>query len=215
VAIETFASFWVAVRVNGGDLALFDYWPVSVGNRWEYDNDFAITVTESEIQPNLPELVTLLSLVGSGVNEGLYIETMAGQTDTFGRYGLYAQSYQELLDQGLVFLPATARLGDEFQSTDDYDGYRPIGEMLPSYRGTEDITTRVLSEGRLQIPIGTFDDVLEVEVVSDFVDDRPASSTSTIRLWLARDVGPIQVELTGLPTTARLRQAQVDGVVVN
>ncbi len=212
--VSTLASFWVARQVSGGDIAMFDYWPMAAGDRWEFVDNFAVTVTESNSEPNLPTLVTRLSLVGSGIDEGFYFERVGGETDVFGRYGRYATTEQDLYDQGLVLLPATMRLGDQVVSMDGYDGYTPIGTTMSTFRGDETITVRLLTEGRYQTSLGQFNDVLEVEIEGDRVDDRPDSSTSVFHLWLARDIGPIQLDSPLLPAPTDLRQALVGGLVI-
>ena len=67
----------------------------------------------------------------------------------------------------------------------------------------EELTTTLVSAGQLNTPIGQFNDVLEIEVVSERFETNGnhmvTSSTVTDRYWLARGVGPVRVALHGQP----------------
>ena len=58
----------------------------------------------------------------------------------------------------------------------------------------------VVGEQSLSTPAGVFDPVVEVELTTTYTDDRPMAGGGTTRMWLAEDVGPVQIQVgTGMP----------------
>ena len=72
-----------------------------------------------------------------------------------------------------------------------YTGYRPYGGLVPRYTGLHDETTNILRRTTISTPLKSFDDVIEVEFTISFTETPGPTGTKTLKLWLARDVGPV------------------------
>ena len=183
-------------------------------NRYEFGNDLTIRVSESTTRPNLAGTrVTDVSIVGDLVHEGLHLDRPAPVVTTVGRFARFT-SFQELHSGELTVLPAVSTLGASTRSSTAYAGFEPWGSTAPAYSGTETFTVTLLTEGYLDTPLGRFEDVLEFEWLSERSDSRPASETRRDRLWLARGVGPVQVDLPRLAPIGRVIRAVAQGRTV-
>ncbi len=206
-------SFWVAVSLRNGNLDLFAYLPLGVDDIYSYENGITASVGISQSEPNVATPVVVLAFAGNVVNERLYLDRFLGDTMLLGRHNLVLGT-QTVLDFGLTLLPAAGGLGSVTQSVDFFTGYDPYGAVLPSIFGIETMKVTVVSQGRLDTPLGRFNDVVEVVIESSVSSTLVASATLRDRLWLARGVGPVQIDLEGAGGRAGIVSATVNGLTV-
>ena len=209
---SSLAAFWVAVIVDNGHITLADYLPLAGTNRYEFDNDLAITVSTSTTRPNLAgRPVGVLAITGNFLNEGFYLERIGATTVSLGRYARF-RSYQEIQNGSIDYLAPIGRLGASTGGRGSYVGYDPWGSRTPSYTGTETLTATILTQGSLQTPLGTFEDVLEFEFVSTRSDSRSSTQTRRDRLWLARDIGPVRIDFPDFAPIGSAKRIVLDGI---
>ena len=210
-----FGTFWVTARsVYAGS----DYLVLHDGDRYEFEGDNALDVVLAVGEPNFASgpvwrYVFRQPFFG---RTGVYLDDAANDGAVQFRGQLDAPlgnpARQEIADEPFTLLGARERVGEERTEDYSYVGYS-INQPDPpqqEYTGTGEIRVTLVGEQSLDTPAGRFDRVLEFEFVSTFEDTRPEVGGRTTRLWLAEDVGPVQIQIDGA-TPQQLLRARVDG----
>lgn len=212
VSVDRFASYWVARRTLDIDFVLANYFPLFDGDTFVFDNGVVLSLQDELEEPNLEGIFVTKATFddGLGGDYGLYLRREFTETFLFGEFSASA-GFQTVGIPPLLWLPETGRLDMPFFDRHGVTVYRPYGSTVPTDVAEVRTATTIASQGRLDTPLGRFTNVLELVFVIERTDSRGLIETTTDRLWLARGIGPVQIELSGIGTPARGRL--VSGVV--
>ncbi len=212
---DQFATFWVTARTA---FPIARYMPLNDGDFYEYEDNNRLDVVFTDTDPNF---------VGENVwryafrlpffeQTGLYLEASA-QTGAILWRGTFDAPLgnpadQQVLADAVELLQSEERTGDMRSEDYEYIGYsiNLPAPPSPDYAGTGTLRIAIVGEQSLQTPAGVFDPVVEVELTTSFDDDRPRTGGGTTRLWLAEDVGPVQIQVGTNPPQGLVR-ASVNG----
>jgi hypothetical protein len=221
-----FAVFWVTAPDRW---ATADYFPLNDGNDYLYEifaengsfQQARVTVTSTDSDPGL---------------SGGPVWRLDFSLPWFHRAGLYLADDGSggLLHVGLLDappqMPATLELDDlpvpwlmPIETIDSmrsspytYTGYRINLPDPPqqTHTGSGTLEVRIGERASVDTPVGRFGDCVTVEFVDTFMDTLGGSGTTTSRMWLARGVGPVQLQF-GDADPVPIRAATVDGDAVS
>lgn len=217
VATRAFAVFWVTAKTA---FEMSRYLVLGDGNRYEYEGPDALDVSSHDDEPSFGgQLVwryafALPFFARSGVYLGENGAT--GSFDFLGQFDapLGQPAMQEVVTFPFPLLSSVERVGVQRNEPYDYTGYE-VNLWIPvqRYTGSGQVTVSVLEEVAVDTPAGSFDPCLLVEFAASYTDTRPSAGSRRLRLWFARDVGPVQLQREDGPLQ-RLLQAVVDGQVI-
>lgn len=200
---EGLGTFWAAVRPSAAAFPLQDYLPV-LDDWFSFSNRQDLAVRDASTDPNhggapweaweLVPTPPMQPLIPSPIRpqHGFYFMPRLDGSALLGGWfergvGFVARE-QVLAIQPLV-LPAEIHEDEVVEVAAVLELYRPFGSTTPVRTGG---TLRV-SFGRRRattVHVGTFGDVLEASVELDM----PGSPSRSLRLELARGVGPVVIE---------------------
>jgi hypothetical protein len=193
--VMQFATWWVSVP---DAIATRDYLPLSDGDVYQYDTGLLLTVAETAVEPNfLGVRMTKLTFSTPFLFfEGLYVDyDDQDALSLLGEFEVANDNRQERLDGPALLLDAVEVVGVPRSVIYTFDGFIPYGGLVPAYLGTGQATVVVRERTSLVTPAGIFDDVVLLEIGVSRSDSRPRSTSFTLRFWLARNVGPVQLQV--------------------
>ncbi len=172
------------------------YFPLVAGSRYEFDDPtkLVITVERPLDEPNIPHFGLAKVLFDSAIDtRGLYfVPSIEGGLYLAGEF--VPEVYQEIL--GAKLFDVSQRIPGRNETSYFYDGYVPFGFQFPAYLGEATTVSEIVQRTSITTPLGTFDDVIEVSWTTTGRGQR-ATALDEMRLWLAREVGPVRVEFGG------------------
>jgi len=191
------------------------YLPLGGGDAYRYDNSLILTVEATRTEPNFLGLpITKLTFNSLSFYAGFYLtEEGGGALNLFGEFEVAFTNRQERLASAVRLLDPVEVVGSEHEAYYSFTGFVPYGFAVPSYNGSAHMTAATVQHTSVGTPLGVFDDVVLFEVVIERSDSRPQYGTTTLRLWCAKGVGPVQVQFGETPPF-RLHAAVVGGVPV-
>lgn len=211
VTVETLAaaSFWSVERFAGG-VPVAPFLPLGDGNVWNFDGGLTATMTQSSGEPNLGgQSVIVFEFARDGARLGFYLQRTFGPTWSLGHFAaLGGIDYQHVHGPAL-FLPAATTLGQPLHTVHEFEGFQPLGATAGAYAGLGELEFLADHPEPVAVGMRTFDDLLRVRAVARHATPAGAARELEWVLTLARDVGPVAVEVFGV--SASLTSATVGG----
>jgi hypothetical protein len=207
------ATWWVSVPDK---VATRDYLPLGQGDNYEYSSGVRLTVSHTRTEPNflgIPVLKLTFS-TPSGFVLGMYlVEDAEGALSLVGSFEIAYDNRQERLDGAALLLAAIERVGARRDLFYSFTGFLPYGGPVPVYLGAANAVVSFVGREPIAAPAGSFEDVVQLVLATERSDSRPNTSASILRLWLAKGVGPVQVQLDEGPLY-RLVRGTVGGAAI-
>jgi hypothetical protein len=208
IEIEALGSWWIAVP---DVLVTADYLPLNDGDTYRFDNDVILTIARTTNEPNLQgRAVVKLTFTTRTGADGYYWDDSSG-LELLGRF--FVPDTQEVLDSSARLLAERELIGTTRASTYTFLGFVPFGSTFVDYSGIAITDTRPEQRTQVDVPAGRFNDCVIVSFDTLFRLTPPGEGSESLRMWLARDVGPVQVQFDGNPVL-RLRSAAVGNRVI-
>ena len=205
--VDHFSTYWVDI-ITVQVLDPTQYFPLNDGDTYVYSNGVTIFVQQVSNEPNLGgRTVMKVNLGILGRDSGIYLRR-EGTINSAGTYD--GQTSQQIDDAPIVFLPQQTELGNPTFSDGDFRGYEPYGASTPTYTGNHTVSVTVDAHTEVTTPLRTFSDAIAVLYEEVWRRSTGAQGSSSERIWFAKDVGPVILELEGLPE-GRLISATVAG----
>lgn len=215
--VPALATLWV---VAPDRFVSADYFPLAAGNRYVFDLAFdnALEIVDATSDPGALGLADfrLTFLLPWFHRTALYVdETVAGGIDFVGLLDSPPQmnAIADILDTAVPLLAPVETIGDSRTSPYDYTVYSIDLAMLPPTQigtGMGELTADIVERTSVDTPVGRFDDVVLVTWTEEFDDTIGSPGTGIASMWLARGIGPVQIQ-TGTGERAPLREGTVDG----
>jgi len=209
VQLTAFGTVWVASPPGAASLAAERYFPLGDGNRWEFATGVELQLEERPEIANLTGGAWVWTLRAGSEDLGFYLRPLeGGGIEDHGRESA-SQGFQEILDTPLVMFPgelsAARRVFGQATST----VYAPIGSATAIGTGSRALRSDLLGFSSILTPVGRFDDALELRLQQAW-DLAGTAGALDVTVWLAPDIGPVQVRLGGGPDLP-LVEGFVDG----
>lgn len=198
-ATAAFGVFWVGERMFDG-YSTEGFLPLDDGNEWQFDSGLTLTTAWSFEEPNMqnPFLVRL-RLQGEGLDLGWYLQqSPTGSYDLIGEFSEVAGAGHQYLHAPTVLLPLRVTMGQEALAAYHFTGYQPFGSTEPAFEGAAFVRRRADQPSRMATPLGVFDDLLRLRIRTTLVLAEGATRDTVLVLTLARNVGPVALELDGV-----------------
>lgn len=225
--LDHFSSFWVTtlapVPPPLGDVLLADYFPLNIGDIYQYEEEGVGTILTMQVeamQPNanVPGAQFRLTFFGEGETDGEYF-SLATNGDLIS-HGFFSDTDNEedVFVTPLVFAPGVMTPGTSFTAETDVNFHAPIGSptvLFTSHLLVETFLGIEIFAEMASTPAGTFEDVFFIGRMETEVSG-PNTFTDESLFGLARGVGIIGFEFSEDEDIRLflLRGAVVGGVVI-
>ena len=192
-------------RVDEPSLPMNEFFGPLNGVEIDFDDGTTLTVTRTLEEPNVGDRpITRLDFDGRG--RYWAIDT-GGRLIELGRYDRL-EDFQEIGLTPRVLAESIARDGEIRRSTFEFARYDRFGGEQPNSWGQIDVMTRYEYLPRFETPLGTFRDVVQLEL---FAADPFGVDRLQARFQLARGIGVIGYEFPEDPASGRIQRGTVEG----
>ncbi len=212
VEIHKTCTAWVSFFGQSAPTPIREYWPMSGGDSYDFDNATTLRIVDADpILTGQLERTTQLAWT-DGLRQWGFAWMWNGGDGLFwlGQYGMSGDDRRTALEPQLLS-PKLVTVGTVNEQAFASVYFRRSGQTVGTFYGDELIRFEVQAQiPEMSVPLGTFRDVLQVRLHSIVGQ---GVRVETTLFWLARGVGPIQVQTNSAPPTA-LVNARVGGVQI-
>ena len=213
--ITAFATLWCVVPDR---VAATDYLPLANGNEYLFDfaADNALQVIDATGDQGVTADWRLTFLLPWFHRSGIYLdENGMGGIDFVGLIDSPPQmlATADINDMNVPFLEPIEVVGTSHMAAFTYKVFSiDLNNPPPTQTATGMGTLTVDIERRetVDTAVGRFRNTVVVAWTEDWSDTTGASGSGKIRMWLAKDVGPVQIQI-GTDAPAPLRSGTVGG----
>jgi hypothetical protein len=210
--IPGFSVYQPQVVVQTEFVTIGDYFNQRIGIDYQFQNDFGARTVGDPPAPldTVPAFILELFRSAGDQDDGAIGLVLDADLANNGLrlLGLSEFNFEEsilrTLSQGEGVLLSAPRLvfnDTQHEANIVVDVYE-YGQVTPLATGTAKFSTTFVEGEPLVTPVGTFDDVIEMNLAIELsVEPEPKPDSFGIAILLARDVGPVGIRLPGQDTS--------------